>query len=158
LLALTVLLALPGCGGDDEAGPSTTAAGTTPATSTTAATEPPTTTADPTEQSSTTTTGDTGIDHPEKDAILAAVDGAWATWIASHNPTDPDHPDFPRYFAEPALTSLREQTRQLLAQGNIAVPREDSAYRHELRLEQVDGDNATVLDCNVDDMIHPRRR
>ncbi len=81
---VVLVLAMAGCGSGEVEGettPTTAAPGTT-----TVPTPPPTTLTD-------------------EEAVLAAYQGYWDTWLAANDPPNPDHPDLAEYATGPALRS-----------------------------------------------------
>ena len=80
---VVVVLAAAGCGGGggDEAASPTTTTGPSP-------------TSEPTSPSTVLT---------DEQAVLAAYQGYWDTWLAANDPPNPDHPDLERYATGAAL-------------------------------------------------------
>src|SRR5688500_8790290 len=81
VVALTLGAAGCGGGGVDEAGSS------------------PTTVA----PSTTTVPAPTTTVLTDEQAVLAAYQGYWDTWLVANDPPDPDHPDLARYATGAAL-------------------------------------------------------
>jgi hypothetical protein len=128
---VVLALATAGCGGGgvDEA-------------DATATTVEPSTTSEPTPPPTTLT---------DEQAVLAAYQGYWDTWLVANDPPDPDHPDLARYATGAALERDREaiSNHRLLRQV-VRLP-EGSRWRHEPTVESLSGDQAVVTDCSVDD-------
>jgi hypothetical protein len=132
-VAAVALVAMAGCGGGGGGGGEAAEP---------ASTEPPVTVADPT----TTVLS-------EEDAVLAAYQGYWDTWLAANDPPNPDHPDLAKYATGAALTKVRDSvsTHKQLRQVVQLPP--GSVWRHEARVSRLTGASAVVVDCNVDDSL-----
>jgi predicted small secreted protein len=89
----------------------------------------------------------------EEAAVLAAVEGYWRTILAANDPPDPDHPDLEKYMTGPALeTALANiRARELLSRA-VRRP-DDSSYRHNPNLVDVQPSTAVVTDCAWDDTV-----
>jgi hypothetical protein len=128
---------LAGCGGGGGAADSATAS-TSTATATSDA---------PTSESTTTMTAA----PTEEEAILAAYQGYWDTWLAANDPPNPDHPDLAKYATGEALErDIEALNAARLERHSIVVP-DGGRYRHEPVLVEVVGDTGFVTDCSVDD-------
>lgn len=138
-LVLAIVL-LAGCSDDgSSADPTTTSESST-------TTEATTTTAVP----DTTTTSEPATDEEQ---ILAAVDGFWQVLLDSSAPPDPEHPDLERYMTGAQLERSQAVVENRLRLGQAVRPAEPSRYAHENELVTVDGANATVTSCEIDDLV-----
>lgn len=87
----------------------------------------------------------------EEDAVLAAYQGYWDTWLAANDPPNPDHPDLAKYATGPVLAKALESIANRAAvQQALRLP-SDSISSHEPRVVSVTGTRAVVYDCSVDD-------
>lgn len=128
---VVVVLAAAGCGGgggDEAASPSTT-------------TEP-SPTSEPTSPSTTLT---------DEEAVLAAYQGYWDTWLAANDPPNPDHPDLERYATGAALAKVRESIANHRSVGQVVKLPTPSVSAHHPVIESFKPGEAVVLDCQVDD-------
>ncbi len=128
---VVVVLAAAGCGGgggDEAASPSTT-------------TEP-SPTSEPTSPSTTLT---------DEEAVLAAYQGYWDTWLAANDPPNPDHPDLERYATGAALAKVRESIANHRSVGQGVVRPLGSVGRRSPELVTIGSWAAEVSDCSVDD-------
>ena len=100
---VVLVLAAAGCGGGgggEAASPTTTGE--------------PSPTSEPTSPSTTLT---------DEEAVLAAYQGYWDTWLAANDPPNPDHPDLERYATGAALrTKVRESHRAATARSARCDP------------------------------------
>ncbi|MGI9645798.1 MAG: hypothetical protein ACR2O6_10870 [Ilumatobacteraceae bacterium] len=131
------------CGGGDDGAAEPSTAATTDGGGTNA--EAGTTTGAP-------PTTETTTDDAEA-AILAAVDGYYASFITVNSPPDPDHPELERFRTEAVLELAREnvQDRSDLGQA-IRLP-EKSRSTHQAIVVSVSGSSAVVDVCSVDDSV-----
>ncbi|WP_334144742.1 hypothetical protein [Rhabdothermincola sp.] len=132
VLVLGVLFA--GCGGGSEGEGS--APGVTPA-------PPPSSTV---EQTSPTTQP-----RSDEEAILAAYQGYWDTWLAANDPPNPDHPGLARYYTGEALERARDSIQQNRIAGVLLRLPPGSVYRHEAVVTEIGEGRAAIRDCAVDD-------
>ena len=94
---VVLVLAAAGCGGGgggEAASPTTTGE--------------PSPTSEPTSPSTTLT---------DEEAVLAAYQGYWDTWLVANDPPNPDHPDLERYATGAALAKVRESDRSATARS-----------------------------------------
>ncbi len=124
------LMAMAGCGGGGGE-----AAEPTP-------TEPTTTEAAPT----TTVVS-------EEDAVLAAYQGYWDTWLAATNPPDPDHPDLAKFAAGVQLDRDRAAIANYRQLSQVVRLPQNPAWSHQAAVLSLDGDAAVITDCSVDDSV-----
>jgi len=130
---VVLALATAGCGGGgvDEA-------------DATATTVEPSTTSEPIPPPTTPT---------EEQAVLAAYQGYWDTWLAANDPPNPDHPDLERYSTGVALARDREAiARHRSIQQVVRLP-DRSRWGHSPSLLSVAGDVASLDDCAIDDSL-----
>jgi hypothetical protein len=130
-------LGLAGCGGGGGAADSATAS-TSTATATSDA---------PTSESTTTTTAA----PTEEEAILAAYQGYWDTWLAANDPPNPDHPDLAKYATGAALENERASIAENLKAGIAFRLRRDAINQHEASAGRVANHRVAVRDCAIDD-------
>jgi hypothetical protein len=130
-------LGLAGCGGGGGAADSATAS-TSTATATSDA---------PTSESTTTTTAA----PTEEEAILAAYQGYWDTWLAANDPPNPDHPDLAKYATGAALENVRSSIAEYRALGQVVRLPAESRYASDATVVGRSLDEATVSDCAADD-------
>lgn len=89
----------------------------------------------------------------EEDAVLAAYQGYWDTWLAATNPPDPDHPDLARFATGVQLERDREAVSRFRQLSQIVRLPDSPAWSHEAAVLSIDGLQAVVTDCSVDDSI-----
>jgi hypothetical protein len=128
---------LAGCGGGGGAADSATTA-TSAATSISDA---------PTSESTTTTTAA----PTDEEAILAAYQGYWDTWLAANDPPNPDHPDLAKYATGEALERARRTISDHAEQNHAVRLREGGVYVHRPAVVEQLGETALVEDCSLDD-------
>jgi hypothetical protein len=128
---------LAGCGGGGGAADSATAA-TSTATSISDA---------PTSESTTTTTAA----PTEEEAILAAYQGYWDTWLAANDPPNPDHPDLAKYATGAALENERASIADHLAAGRLVRLPIASISEHRPLIQLMNKVEALMVDCSIDD-------
>ena len=87
----------------------------------------------------------------DEQAVLAAYQGYWDTWLAANDPPNPDHPDLARYATGAALAKVRESIEQHRLDGTVVRLPSESVWGHQPRLESLGGSRAVVTDCVVDD-------
>lgn len=124
-----------GCSGDDE-GSRPTPSTTPRSTSTTG--------------QATTTSETTGPSTPEE-AVLAAVDGYWQSFLDANNPPNPDHPGLARYRTGEALRVAVENVRERQQLGHYVRLPEDSVFSRRTGVIEQGLESTQVRDCVVDD-------
>ncbi len=140
--AVLVIVVLGACSGNGD-GPTTSAStATTPVTSTTADTV--------TTTSTEATTRSTSADEAEQ-AVFDAYRGYFDAILAANDPPDQSHPALRQFATGEAFQSVFEA-----AQGNRLAGRalrlpENSRTEHRAEVISIEGDQATVRDCAVDD-------
>jgi hypothetical protein len=130
---VVTVLAAAGCGGgggDEAASPATTGE--------------PSTTPEPTSPSTTLT---------DEEAVLAAYQGYWDTWLVANDPPNPDHPDLERFATGAALYRDRSAIGNFRLLRQIVRLPAQSEWRHDAAVESVSIGEAVVLDCSVDDSV-----
>ena len=55
----------------------------------------------------------------DEDAVLAAYQGYWDTWLAANDPPNPDHPDLERYATGAALAKVQESIASHRSVGQV---------------------------------------
>ena len=123
---VVLVLAAAGCGGgggDEAASPTTTGE--------------PSPTSEPTSPSTTLT---------DEEAVLAAYQGYWDTWLVANDPPNPDHPDLERYYTGGPLDRAR---REIIADRRISRAGDPTAHEresieHRSRVDVSTGTTATV--------------
>jgi hypothetical protein len=133
---LVVAVGLAGCGGGGGAADSATAS----------TSDAPTSDA-PTSESTTTTT----LAPTEEEAILAAYQGYWDTWLAANDPPNPDHPDLAKYATGAALERARQTISDHAQQNHAVRLREGSVYAHRPAVIEQGEESALIEDCSLDD-------
>ena len=131
------------CGSDTSAAPSPSTTNEPPVVTTTA-TAP--TTTDPPPTTATTTEPLT-----DEEAILAAVDGYWQSFLDANNPPDPNHPDLGKYSTGPALEVTTENILKRQELGQAVVLPANPQWNHDVGSVQIAGDTATAIDSAIDD-------
>jgi hypothetical protein len=89
----------------------------------------------------------------EEEAVLAAYQGYWDTWLAATNPPDPGHPDLARFATGEALErdlAAITNYRQLSQFVRLPVSR---SWAHDASVLALKGDRAVIIDCSIDDTI-----
>ncbi len=137
--AVAVALVVGACGDDDDQ----SAVDLT----TTTSVEETTTTAPP---ETTTTAAPT----PEEE-VLAAYQGYWAAVNEGFGPPQakPELPAFRQYATGEVLPGIVQRAQEAKAKGSIFEIPEGARYSHRAEVVSIDGDTATVRDCNVDDSV-----
>lgn len=139
--AIAVTLAVGACGsaGDDS--------GQTGADRSTSTTVETTTTAPP---ETTTTAAPT----PEERA-LAAYQGYWAAVNEAFAPPQvrPDLPALRQYATGEVLAGIVRRAEEVKGRDSVTRLRENGQYVHRAEVLSVNGDTATIRDCNIDDVI-----
>ncbi len=129
---VVLVLAAAGCGGGgggEAASPTTTGE--------------PSPTSEPTSPSTTLT---------DEEAVLAAYQGYWDTWLVANDPPNPDHPDLERYATGAALAKVAGVDRSHRSVGQVLrLPESASIRAPEPSRAAGDGSTATVVDCSIDD-------
>lgn len=108
-----------------------------------------------TETSASERTSDSdGKESTLEEEIIARYHAFWeARFEANQAPVNPDHPGLREYATGDQLETAVAGIRQNEAEG-LAVRRpEDSGRRSEVQVVSVDGDQATVQECFVDDGV-----
>jgi hypothetical protein len=128
---VVLVLATAGCGGGgvDEA-------------DATATTVEPSTTSEPSSPPTTLT---------DEQAVLAAYQGYWDTWLVANDPPNPDHPDLGRYATGAALAKVRESIANHRSVGQVLRLPVNSISEHRSRVVALDGRTAVLSDCSIDD-------
>jgi hypothetical protein len=142
LLAVGALL-LAACSDDDDALGTTT---TSTTSSTTTSTSEPTT---------TTTSNNTGGPADDEEAeILDRYLAFWeARFEANTEPVNPDDERLAELATGAQLDNVRNETRQR-AEAGLALRRpEDSITERRPRVVEINGDEATIQDCAINDGI-----
>jgi len=88
-----------------------------------------------------------------KEEVAVAYAAYWTAWVAANNPPDPDHPALALAADGPALVWSRDQIAQRRAIGIVMRMASVPLYRHVVTGIAVDGDEAVVADCSIDDAV-----
>jgi hypothetical protein len=130
-VAAVALVAMAGCGGGGggEAGEP-------------ASTEPPVTVADPT----TTVLS-------EEDAVLAAYQGYWDTWLAANDPPNPNYPGLADVRTGEVLAQTQSAIRNRAAVGQAIRLPEGALNRHSPVVVELSERTAEISDCAVDGAV-----
>lgn len=139
LHAVPVVVVLGACSGNGE-GPTTSGTtATTPVTSTTADT-------------TTTSTQATIAPAEEADqAVLEAYQGYFDAILAANDPPDQFHPALRQFATGEAFQSVFEAAQgNRLAERALRLP-ENPRTEHRAEVISIEGEQATVRDCAVDD-------
>lgn len=145
-LVLAVVMAtllLAGCGdeGDDEIAapsPSSTEQRTSRTESTPAETTAPSDGRDPTVE----------------EEVIARYQAFWeARFEANQEPVNPDHSGLREYATDDQLENVLDETRQNLGSGTAFNHPEEPVARREVRVVEINGDEAILQDCAVNDDI-----
>jgi len=88
-----------------------------------------------------------------EEEVAAAYAAYWTAWVAANNPPDPDHPALALAADGPALVWSRDQIAQRRAIGIVMRMASVPLYRHVVTGIAVDGDEAVVADCSIDDAV-----
>jgi len=132
--AVAVLSLAAGCGGG--------AGGAAPPPPTD---EPPTTTTEPAPPPSSVAS--------EEDAVLAAYQGYWDTWLVANDPPNPNHPDLERFASGAALARDKEVISHNRSVGErYRLPLNSVSQHRAVVVEMGDG-IARISDCSIDDGI-----
>ena len=139
LLAFALLSASCDGGDDGEAIGGGDQSPSTVIESTTAAPSETTTTAAPT---------------PEEE-VLAAYLGYWAAVDQAFGPPEanPEAPALRQYATGEVLPGIVTSAEKLKAEGSVARLLPDGQYVHQAEVVSLDGETATVRDCNIDDLV-----
>ncbi len=83
--------------------------------------------------------------------VLAAYLASWEAWDAATDPANPELPGLAETSTGPALKAAVDQIAAWRASGRVAHDPEDSISEHRAEVVSVDGQEATVRDCSIDD-------
>lgn len=145
LLAVAVLAATA-CSGDGE---SSSPGSSTSSTSTTSTS---TTTSEPT--STTATTGTTSPTDDEQAVILQRYLEFWdVRFEANSDPVDPADPRLADLATDAQLNNVLEETQRRADQGLALRNPTDSVTERRPVVVSVDGSEATIQDCSINDTI-----
>lgn len=110
------------------------------------AAEPPSTV--PTTEPAPTTTV-----RSEEEAVLAAYQGYWDTWLAANDPPDPNYPGLAEVRTTAVLTQTQESIRNRAAVGQAIRLPEGAINRHDPVIVDFVGKTAEIRDCAVDGAV-----
>lgn len=140
-LTLVGIVSLGACSSDDEPD---SAGGTT-------SSPPPvaTTTSAPPE-----TTPTTRAPTPEEE-VLAAYQSYWKAVDEAYDPprVDPESPALRLFATGEVLPRVVASARETLVANEVIAPPPNSIYEHRARVLAIDGETATIQDCNIDDLV-----
>lgn len=101
-----------------------------------------------------TTAPSDGQEPTVEEEIIARYEGFWqARFEANQEPVNPDHPGLRKFATGDQLESAIAGIRQNLAEGRAVRRPEGSSRRSEVRVVSVDGDQAIVQECFLDDGV-----
>ena len=137
--AVAAALVLGACGGDDDQSAADLTTSTTAEETTTTAPPETTTTAAPT---------------PEEQ-MLAAYQSYWAAVDEAFAPprVRPELPALRQYATGEVLPGIIRRAEEAKADGVVIQIPEGAQYSHQAEVVSIEGDTATVRDCNVDDTV-----
>lgn len=142
-LVVAVVLVVAACSDDDGQSASSTSSTTSSSPATTSTT------------TSTTTTPETtdGADTLEQELIDRYTTFWEVRFEANQAPPNPDDPRLAEYATGAQLENVIDETQRNLDDGVALRRPEDSVARSTVRVVEVDGDEATLQECVVDDGI-----
>jgi hypothetical protein len=126
LIAIVALLLTACSGSDSRATPTST--------------DPEVTSAPPTTSPST----------PEGE-VLAAYQEFWQVWLRANNPPNPNYPDLAKVATGLELGTVRTAIQKSVDEGTFTTLPTGSHYRHQAEVKQINGNEASVQDCAIDD-------
>ncbi len=102
----------------------------------------------------TPTSGPAGRERTVEDEIIDRYQGFWAArFEANQPPVNPDDPGLREFATGEQLETVIAGTRRNLEEG-LALRRPESVLRRsDVRVVQIEGDEATLQECYVDDGI-----
>ncbi len=102
----------------------------------------------------TPTSGPAGRERTVEDEIIDRYQGFWAArFEANQPPVNPDHPGLWEYATGTQLENVTAETRRNLANGTAFDRPKESVARRQVRVVSINGDEATLQDCAVNDGI-----
>lgn len=146
MLLAVVVLAAAACSGDGESSSPDSSTSSTSTSSTS------TTTSDPT--STTATTDTTSPIGDEEAVILERYLEFWdVRFEANSDPVDPADPRFADLATDAQLSNVLEETQRRADQGLALRNPTDSVTERRPVVVSVDGSEATIQDCSINDTI-----
>ncbi len=104
--------------------------------------------------SSRPTSGPVESETTIEEQIVDRYKAFWAArFEANQPPVNPDHPGLREYATGTQLENVTAETRRNLANGNAFDRPEKSVARRQVRVMRINGDEATLQDCAVNDGI-----
>ncbi len=87
--------------------------------------------------------------------MLAAYQGYWAAVDEMFAPPQvrPDLPAFREYATGEVLVDIVRSAEETKAEGSVFQIPQGGQYSHRAEVVSVEGDRATVRDCNIDDTV-----
>lgn len=143
LVVVAMIVASCSDDGDQANAPSSSSSSSTTSTSTTT-TEPTTSSSAPPEDDAA------ALEAEITDRYLAFWD---ARFEANTEPVNPDDPRLAEFATGAQLDNVVEETRQRVDAGLALRRPEDSVTERRPRVVELDGDEATIQDCAINDSI-----
>ncbi len=89
-----------------------------------------------------------------EEEIVDRYKAFWAArFEANQPPVNPDHPGLREYATGTQLENVTAETRRNLANGTAFDRPKESVARRQVRVVSINGDEATLQDCAVNDGI-----
>lgn len=101
--------------------------------------------------STTTDTTDTTTEMTDEQAIIAAVDGYWRSYLVAGNPPDPSHPIIDEYTTGDAKVRMVDRLSELQIANQALRAPSPSILTSTVAVLSIEGETANVADCVVDD-------
>jgi hypothetical protein len=147
---VAVVLLVSSCGGDDDSDASPGQETTSTTADRTTTTRPDSTTSTTGDSPTTTSTG-TAASSAEQEIIDRYIAFWDARFAANSGTPNPNDPALAEYATGEQLTAVMAETQENLDEGLAFRPRENPANFRQVTVVSVDGDQAVVQECFVDD-------
>ena len=100
------------------------------------------------------TTSSNGQEPTVEEEVIARYQAFWeARFEANRAPVNPDHPGLQEYATGAQLDQVLEETRQNLESGTAFDHPEEPIARRVVRVVEINGNEAVLQDCAVNDDI-----